>query len=80
MPVVAATNINYRAQLAWPGDIVVELHCERLGTTSLTLGRRIVDAAGREKTFSDGKVVLVWIDPASGKPVALPEAIGRACR
>jgi acyl-CoA thioester hydrolase len=80
MPVVAATNINYRAQLAWPGQISVELYCGRLGNTSLTLNHRIVDAEDREKVYSDGNVVLVWIEPASGKPVALPEAIRRACQ
>jgi acyl-CoA thioester hydrolase len=80
MPVVAATNINYRAQLAWPGQISVELSCARLGNTSLTLSHRIVDAGEREKLYSDGNVVLVWIETASGKPVALPEAIRRACQ
>ncbi|MDR3388357.1 MAG: thioesterase family protein [Rudaea sp.] len=79
-PVVAAININYRAQLAWPRQISVQLHCERLGTTSLTLSHRIVDAADRGKTYSDGNVVLVWIEPSSGKPVPLPEAIRRACQ
>ena len=80
VPVVAATTINYRTQLAWPGQIQVELYCERLGITSLTLAHRIVAATGREKVYSDGNVVLVWIEPASGRPVPLPEAIRRACQ
>jgi acyl-CoA thioester hydrolase len=80
MPVVAATNINYRAQLSWPGQISVELYCERLGNTSITLSHRIVDASDRRKVYSDGNVVLVWIEPAGGKPVLLPEAIRRGCQ
>lgn len=78
-PVVAAAQLNYRAQLGWPGKIVVELFCQRLGKTSITIGHRIVDAAKSEMLYCDGTVVLVWIDPRSGKPVALPKSIRRGC-
>jgi acyl-CoA thioester hydrolase len=80
VPVVAATTVNYRAQLAWPGQIVVGLSCARLGNSSLTLEHRMIDAANLEKVYSDGSVVLVWIDPANGKPVPLPDAVRRACQ
>jgi len=79
MPVVAAIHVNYRAQLSWPGDIVVQLFCERLGNSSLTVAHRIVDAADRAKVYSDGHTVLVWVNPADGKSVALPEAVREAC-
>lgn len=79
MPVLAAAQVNYRAQLSWPGQISVELMCARLGTTSLTIAHRIVDATDTNKLYSDGNAVLVWIDPATGKPVALPQAIVHAC-
>ncbi len=79
MPVLAAVHVNYRAQLSWPGQIVVDLYCERLGNSSLTIAHHIVDAADRKKVYSDGNSVLVWINPANGKPVHLPEAIRRAC-
>jgi acyl-CoA thioester hydrolase len=78
-PVVAAIQVNYRRQLAWPANLVVQLLCERLGNTSVTLAHRIVDGADRSIVYSDGQTVLVWIDTASGKPVALPEAIRNAC-
>ena len=79
MPVVAAANINYRAQLGWPGDIVISLYCERLGNSSITIAHRIVGAGNPETLYSDGNVVLVWIDPATGKPVALPPVVRLAC-
>lgn len=79
MPVLAAVQVNYRAQLSWPGEIVVELYCERLGTSSLTIAHRIVDAADREKVYSDGSNVLVWVDPTSGKSITLPDVIRKAC-
>lgn len=73
-PVVAATNVNYKAPIVWPNDIVVELFVERLGNSSVTIGHRIVSADG-EALHADGHVVMVWVDRASGKPVALPEAV-----
>ena len=79
MPVLAAAQVNYRAQLSWPGQIMVELTCARVGNTSLTIAHSIADAADAGKLYSDGNVVLVWIDPTTGKPVPLPEAIVRAC-
>lgn len=74
MPVLAASQINYRAPITWPARIQVQLHCERVGTRSATIGHRIL-AADNEHLHSDGHVVMVWMNPASGKPVALPQAI-----
>lgn len=79
MPVVAAVHVNYRAQLGWPGEVAVELSCERVGNTSVSIGHRIVAADDSAKLYSDGNVVLVWVDPATGKPVALPAAVRDAC-
>jgi acyl-CoA thioester hydrolase len=78
-PVLAAVQINYRRQLGWPRNVLVELSCERIGNTSLTLAHRLFDAEDRGCIFADGNSVLVWVDPQSGKPVALPDAIRRAC-
>ncbi|MDE1960998.1 MAG: acyl-CoA thioesterase [Xanthomonadaceae bacterium] len=78
-PLLAAVHVNYRRAANWPATIVVELYCERLVNTSVTLGHRIVDAADREVLYSDGHSVMVWVDPATGKPVPLPEAVRRAC-
>lgn len=79
MPVVAAVHVNYRAQLGWPGDILARLYCERLGNSSLTLAHRIVGADQSETLFCDGNVVMVWVDPSTGKSVALPAAVRSAC-
>ena len=42
-PVVAANNINYRRPLTWPHDVMVELYVDRLGSSSVTIGHRMVD-------------------------------------
>ena len=80
MPVVAAANMNYRRQLAWPADIVVELATTRVGTSSLTIAHRIVASDDPSCLYADGDVVMVWIDPASGSSVPLPAAIRSACQ
>jgi acyl-CoA thioester hydrolase len=79
-PVVAATHVNYRKQMTWPGHIVVELYGERVGNTSVTIAHRIVDADDRSRVYSDGYTVLVWIDLSSGKSVSLPEAVRNGCQ
>lgn len=79
MPVAAAAHMNYRRQIGWPAEIAVELSVTRLGTTSMTIAHRIVAADDAAVLYADGDVVMVWIDPASGRPVPLPDAIRQAC-
>ncbi|MEO8672973.1 MAG: thioesterase family protein [Tahibacter sp.] len=79
MPVLAATNVNYRAQIEWPGEVVVELYCQRIGQSSVTVAHRIVSAVNHEHLHSDGNVVMVWIEPATGRSVPLPDSICKAC-
>ncbi|MCR6700677.1 MAG: acyl-CoA thioesterase [Dokdonella sp.] len=79
MPVVAAIQANYRRQLGWPAEIEVELYAERVGRSSLTVGHRIVAREDASLLYVDGHVVVVWIDPASGRSTPLPPAILAAC-
>ncbi len=79
MPVLAATQLNYRRQLGWPGEVVVELSVQRIGNSSLTIAHRIVAADDADLLYGDGSVVMVWADPASGASVALPAAVRRTC-
>lgn len=77
-PVLAASRINFREQIVWPGELVVEVACAKLGNSSLTLAHRIISADGA-KLFSDATIVMVWINPVSGKSVPLPNAVRAAC-
>ncbi|MGH8115495.1 MAG: acyl-CoA thioesterase, partial [Rhodanobacteraceae bacterium] len=74
-PVMAAVELHYRKPLTWPGEIDVELSCERIGNSSLTIGNRIVACNNADCVYADGNVVMVWVDPATGASVALPKAI-----
>lgn len=78
MPVLAASELQYRLPIAWPASLHVELRCARLGTSSMTLAHRIVDADDASRLYCDGQVVLVWMNPATGKPVPLPATIREA--
>jgi acyl-CoA thioester hydrolase len=78
MPVMAASQVNYRRPIAWPAQLQVQLFCERAGHSSMTIAHRMIDAEHADQLYCDGHVVMVWMDPASGKPVPLPEAIRAA--
>ena len=77
-PVVAANNINYRRPLTWPHDVMVELYVDRLGSSSITMGHRIVDQADESVLYSDGNVVVVWMDTQTGRSAPLPGPIRAA--
>lgn len=79
MPVMAAVELHYRRPITWPAEVDVLLSCERLGNSSMTIGNRIVDRKDPACVYADGNVVMVWVDPATGASVALPEAIRSAC-
>ena len=79
MPVVAAAQMNYRRQLAWPARIAVELTTTRIGSSSVTVAHRILAEDDPACVYADGEVVMVWVDPSSGRSVPLPEAIRSAC-
>jgi acyl-CoA thioester hydrolase len=78
-PIMAAVHANYRRPMKWPTDVLVQLFCERLGSSSVTIAHRIVDANDSSILYLDGNVVMVWIDPISGKSVPLPQAIRASC-
>lgn len=77
-PVLAASQLNYRAPILWPAEILIELFVEKVGTSSLTLSHRILSAADPSLLHSDGSVVMVWVDTQSGKSVPLPHALRAA--
>lgn len=78
LPVVVNTNVNYRRPIVWPDDIVVELFVERLGNSSVTIGHRIVDQKDEGTLYSDGNVVVTWMDTRTGKSASLPDAVRTA--
>ena len=77
-PLLAAVQLNYRQPIPYPADVAVELFTERLGTSSVTIGHRIVSGDGAT-LYADGHVVMVWIDRSTGRPTPLPDVVRNAC-
>jgi acyl-CoA thioester hydrolase len=78
MPVMVASELNYRRPIEWPSQLHVELFCTRLGNSSMTIAHRMVDAEDNTRLYCDGHVIMVWMDPATGKSVPLPPAVREA--
>ena len=70
-PLLAAVQMNYKVPIPYPSKIVVELLADRIGTSSVTIGHRIVSDDGAT-LHADGHVVMVWIDRRTGRPTPLP--------
>jgi acyl-CoA thioester hydrolase len=77
-PVLAAAQINFRRPIPWPERLRVELLVQRVGSSSLTLGHRLVSAHDDSVLYSDGHTVMVWVDGQSGKAASLPAAVRAA--
>lgn len=75
VPVTASIELQYRKPITWPAEVDVHKACEHVGSTSITIANRIVDHADPAVVYAEGRVVLVWIDLATGTPVNLPDAI-----
>ncbi len=73
-PVLASATLNYKLPIEYPSEIEIELFATRIGSSSLTIGHRMVDAAS-DTLYCDGHVVVVWIDRKAGKSAPLPEGI-----
>ena len=77
-PVLAAAQVNFRRPIPWPERLRVELLVQRVGSSSLTLGHRLVSARDDSVLYSDGHTVMVWVDGQSGKAASLPAAVRAA--
>jgi len=66
--------VNDEMTIPYPADVVVELYADKVGNTSCTVGHRIASADGAT-LYADGHVVMVWINPKTGRPIPLPDSI-----
>ena len=71
---VVETSCKYHAPLAFPQDLEVGVAVERLGNSSVAYAVGVF-AAGAERSAADGRFVHVYVDRATRKPTALPDAM-----
>lgn len=75
-PVVASATLNFKRPIEYPAQVFTELFTERLGTSSVVIGHRIVAADGT--LHCDGNVLVVWVGRRDGRPTPLPDCVRRA--
>jgi acyl-CoA thioester hydrolase len=75
--VVAETSCRYLAQVGFPDELEVGLAVERLGTSSVTY-RLAVFVRGAEEPAAVGRFVHVYVDPATRRPVPVPDDVRTA--
>jgi acyl-CoA thioester hydrolase len=74
-PVMARSELNYRLPIEVPADIQVELFVNRIGTSSMTIGHRILSTDDATKIHCDGSVTMVWVNPKTGRPSSVPQVV-----
>ena len=75
VPVMVASQLNYRRPLLWPGSVRILLTAERIGQSSVTIAHQMVHPERQDELYCDGSVTVVWIDSATGQSVPLPQAV-----
>ena len=71
----AHVEVDFTSALAYDDPMQIAVTVDRIGTTSYTLAFH-VSSDGREA--ARGKIVVVSIDRATGRPVPLPEQLRAA--
>jgi acyl-CoA thioester hydrolase len=78
-PVVVSQTFNYRRQLQYPAEIEVGIECTEIRGRSFVLSCAIF-RKGSDELIGDGNCVLVWLDYAAGRAVAIPPAVWEMIR
>ena len=73
---MASATLNFKRPIEYPASVFVELFTEKLGTSSVVIGHRIMAADGT--LHCDGQVVAVWVGRRDGRPTPLPDCVRRA--
>ena len=74
-PVVAHTACAYKQPLTHPATVRVALLSTPPGRSSIDTYYRITTETAPDTVVAHGSAAIVWIDFATGRPVALPEAM-----
>jgi acyl-CoA thioester hydrolase len=76
-PILARIECDYRAPVEFPDVIWTSARCAELGRSSLTLHNRIWSEQ-RAAIVAEGRVVMVMLDYAAQRSVAIPEVVRAA--
>ena len=71
-PVLARLEIDFKRELSWPGDVLIETAVRRFGTKSVSFRQRI---SSEGTLAAEASTVLVMIDLATRQSVPLSNAV-----
>ncbi len=76
MPVIVNASCTFIIPMTAPGTVEVRMHAGQPGRSSLPTfyEMRIV---GDERLYAEGAAKIVWMSPATGKSVPLPERVSQ---
>lgn len=75
--VVADLAIQYQSEARWPDALVVETAIPALEGRAITVHHRVLHAEGG-RPVATARLNVLLVDPATGRPVAVPEAVTTA--
>ena len=73
MPVLSSTSARFRAQLAYPCDIVVGISTGNITENSLTQSFAVFNT-GTGRVVAEGEAELVFINFSTGKRAPIPKS------
>jgi len=69
--VIVRLEIDFKREMSWPGDVVIETHVERIGNKSIHM-RQLLRSGGEVR--AEGLSVLAAIDRDSRRAIAFDES------
>lgn len=77
MIVLAEMQCKFEAEIVYPAELVVKSKISRLGRSSFDVYAEIWNAG---KRCAQSTAVMVWLNPESKRPEAVPEIVAQAIR
>ncbi len=71
-PVIVNASCTFLVPFVYPGNVEVRLYAGLPGRSSLPTHYEL-RLAGDDKLYAQGDAKIVWIDPASGRSIPLPD-------
>jgi acyl-CoA thioester hydrolase len=75
-PVIVHADCSFLLPLSHPGNIEVHVFAGNAGRSSLMTFYELC-LQGDERLYAKGSAKIVWVNPASGKSVSLPDCLRR---
>lgn len=73
-PVIINTSCTFLIPFTYPGTIECRMFAGHVGRSSLTTSHEM-RLLGDDRIYAEGTAKIVWMNPATGKSMALPDAI-----